>query len=155
MTPGRLTRDQLRELIGITIGEASVCWSKLPEGIFDSSKACELIERLLAPYDALEAELVRLKPLAEINQRVALNRNLRIADASIYTATIEDYQIELANTRTERDSLQKRVAELEAALNVVEYTDRSRGYPMPKEWQEVVSVVKQALANLREKDVET
>lgn len=36
----------LRDLVGETIGEASMCWSPPPAGIFDSTRASKLIDRL-------------------------------------------------------------------------------------------------------------
>lgn len=43
----------LRERIGLALGEASVCWSEVPHGEFDSSKASAIAERLfedIKPY---------------------------------------------------------------------------------------------------------
>lgn len=36
------------------------------------------------------------------------------------------------------------IARLREALRIVDYTNRSRGYPTPKEWAEVVKVCKEA-----------
>lgn len=36
----------LREKIGIAIGEASMCWSELPTGVFDSERATRIVEEL-------------------------------------------------------------------------------------------------------------
>jgi len=38
--------NKLKELIGIAIGKASMCWSETPKGIFDSSKAIDISEKL-------------------------------------------------------------------------------------------------------------
>ena len=35
----------IREIIGETIGEASMQWSEIPTGIYESDDACELMER--------------------------------------------------------------------------------------------------------------
>lgn len=42
-----MTREQLRELVGIAIGEASMCWSEIPTGVFDSTKASTLVDRIM------------------------------------------------------------------------------------------------------------
>lgn len=43
-----LKEAQLRELVFQAIGEASMCWSKLPQGKFDDARAKAIGERLLA-----------------------------------------------------------------------------------------------------------
>lgn len=35
-----------KELIGIAIGEASMCWEPHPAGVFDSSRAMEIADKL-------------------------------------------------------------------------------------------------------------
>jgi hypothetical protein len=39
--------QSLREIIGIAIGEASMCWSETPTGVFDSSRAKEICDRVV------------------------------------------------------------------------------------------------------------
>lgn len=36
-----------RELIGIALGSASMCWSETPKGVFESDKCLEILEQLL------------------------------------------------------------------------------------------------------------
>jgi hypothetical protein len=48
----------LREVIGIAIGEASMCWSELPKGVFDSIKASALVDRILLACDQALREAV-------------------------------------------------------------------------------------------------
>lgn len=38
--------DSLREVIGQAIGEASMCWSETPKGIFNSTKAACIVDAL-------------------------------------------------------------------------------------------------------------
>jgi hypothetical protein len=45
-----MTKEQFRELVGIAIGEASMCWSEIPKGVFDSTKASELADRIVAAF---------------------------------------------------------------------------------------------------------
>lgn len=53
---------EIRELIGQAIGEASMCWSETPTGVFDSTRAASIVEKLAAhfitpiPQAAQEAE---------------------------------------------------------------------------------------------------
>lgn len=44
--------------MGIAIGEASMCWSELPGGVFDSTKASALVDRIVDanPYTLEEHE---------------------------------------------------------------------------------------------------
>lgn len=45
--------DNFEELVGIAIGEASMCWSETPKGVFDSTRAAEIAAKLTnAHYDA-------------------------------------------------------------------------------------------------------
>jgi hypothetical protein len=40
------THKEIETLIGEAIGEASMCWSETPQGIFDSTRAREICDRL-------------------------------------------------------------------------------------------------------------
>jgi hypothetical protein len=42
-----MTREKLSELIFISLGRASMCWSELPRGTFDSTTAVQLGEEIL------------------------------------------------------------------------------------------------------------
>lgn len=51
MTPQPITpdtNDELTELIGTKIGEASMCWDQVPGGVFDSQRAKEIVEEILS-----------------------------------------------------------------------------------------------------------
>ncbi|WP_438979941.1 hypothetical protein [Polynucleobacter sp.] len=37
---------KLREILGMAIGEASMCWEPIPAGVFDSEKAVIVLENL-------------------------------------------------------------------------------------------------------------
>lgn len=56
-----MTQEQFRELVGISIGKASMCWSKIPEGEFDSTRAIELMEQIIKPYIELENKIKMLE----------------------------------------------------------------------------------------------
>ena len=38
--------DKIKEKIGIAIGRASMCWSKTPEGVFNSTEAENIVNEL-------------------------------------------------------------------------------------------------------------
>lgn len=40
-----------REIVGESIGEASMCWSKTPEGVFDSTRASKLVDKICNHID--------------------------------------------------------------------------------------------------------
>lgn len=63
---------KFRELVGIAIGEASMCWSEMPSGVFDSTRAKEIVDRICAYKDRkaeLESKIIALqesmRPLLE------------------------------------------------------------------------------------------
>lgn len=42
------TRHDLREAVGLAVGEASMCWNPRPAGVFDSTHALDVGDRLIA-----------------------------------------------------------------------------------------------------------
>ena len=50
-----MTNEERKQLIGEAIGAASMCWCETPTGIFDSTRASKIADRVTA---ALEAERV-------------------------------------------------------------------------------------------------
>lgn len=44
----KFTYEATRQRIGEIIGEASICWSEIPKGIFNSEKASELVDEIMA-----------------------------------------------------------------------------------------------------------
>lgn len=53
-----VTQPTLKEQVLQALGEASMCWSLTPPGVFDSAKAQEIASRLLAAIDADKAQAV-------------------------------------------------------------------------------------------------
>jgi len=51
------TKPSIKELIFQNIGEASMCWSEIPSGIFDSSRAEKLGDEIYEAYKKLRLEL--------------------------------------------------------------------------------------------------
>ena len=46
--------SKFRELVGIAIGEASMCWSEVPSGVFDSERASRIVDKLVAEYEKID-----------------------------------------------------------------------------------------------------
>ena len=42
-----MNKEKLREIIFISLGRASMCWSEVPRGVFDSTTAAELGEEIV------------------------------------------------------------------------------------------------------------
>ena len=60
--------EEWKETIGTTIGEASMLWDELPKGVFESTRAIELNNRLIALVEqAYKAGLERAAEIAEIS----------------------------------------------------------------------------------------
>lgn len=43
--------DRLREIVGQAIGEASMCWSEAPQGVFDSTRARAIVDRVVSEIE--------------------------------------------------------------------------------------------------------
>jgi hypothetical protein len=44
-------KEKLTELVYINLGRASMCWSDIPSGVFDSTKAAELGKEIMDAID--------------------------------------------------------------------------------------------------------
>jgi hypothetical protein len=42
-----MNKEKLTELVYINLGRASMCWSDIPKGVFDSTKAAELVKEIM------------------------------------------------------------------------------------------------------------
>jgi hypothetical protein len=56
-----VTRNQFKELVGIAIGEASMCWSEPPTGIFDSGRASDIVDRIVNEFPLTYEEVESLE----------------------------------------------------------------------------------------------
>lgn len=54
----------------------------------------------------------------------------------------EKHVCEVLNYETKIRRLERRIEQLREGYKIIDYANRSRGYPMPSEWQEVVNVAK-------------
>jgi hypothetical protein len=54
-------KQSFKQLVGECIGEASMCWSITPHGVFDSERASKIVDKILAHVDRkteLEAQII-------------------------------------------------------------------------------------------------
>ncbi len=60
-----MTEAEFRNLVGEAIGEASVCWSELPRGVFISTQASDICDRIIEAHRSrlahAESEIERLR----------------------------------------------------------------------------------------------
>jgi hypothetical protein len=49
--------SDLREQVFLALGEASMCWSEIPQGVFDSVRASEIGEQLLVAIEAYKSKI--------------------------------------------------------------------------------------------------
>jgi len=50
--------ERIKEEIGTAIGEASMCWSETPKGVFDSDKAIKIISKLFDEFLIMHQRLL-------------------------------------------------------------------------------------------------
>ena len=69
-----------KELVGECIGEASMCWSETPSGVFDSFRAIGLVDKICSAVDRkTELEILltgyqeAMRPL--LNEWIKLHKN--------------------------------------------------------------------------------
>lgn len=85
-----MTREERKQLIGEAIGEASMCWGEMPTGVFDSTRASKIVDRVVA---ALEKEREGEKVLS-IGVFYSVNINL-MDGRSVYKAIASNQQGQL------------------------------------------------------------
>lgn len=120
----RPARDrELLELIGIAIGEASMCWSERPTGVFESTRASAIVDRI---YDAVVSQ--DATPFGKYEALRAENERLKEALSYLPKVPTEPYEKELA----------KRLIEVEAENEELKRTEKV--YRMNREWIEEAKV---------------
>lgn len=67
-----MTEEKFKEIVGIAIGEASVCWSEVPKGIFNSDRAIEICERIIKAHK----ECLNHESPPHFSDRSEVNENL-------------------------------------------------------------------------------
>jgi hypothetical protein len=77
----RATRgmDRLEELVGLSIGRISMCWSETPKGVFNDTYARQIAQDLLLAIAQHEQEVVereRMRPGPEANAEIAHMKGL-------------------------------------------------------------------------------
>ncbi len=84
--------NKFRELIGISIGEASMCWSETPSGVFDSTRAKEISDKLIAAVEQLKAELAYYKNGTQIKEVHYDEPTHIIAENNKLCEQVKDYE---------------------------------------------------------------
>ena len=59
----------LREILGIAVGEASMCWQPIPKGVFDSSNAIKVTDKL--EQAIIEWAISRLPEKVEVDMNTS------------------------------------------------------------------------------------
>lgn len=120
-----MTIFELRELIGIAIGEAFMCWSETPSGVFDSDRASKIAGRLLSVYQAAEDEIKSLNFCLE-NKSKEIGRSEHRGNTVDYIYDkLENYSRQLVELGPKYTTLEQTNKELVAALKVIEATNTS------------------------------
>ena len=83
-------KDEIREKVFTAIGEASMCWEPIPTGVFDSTAAQKVGERLVADL----ASAVAVEPLAVLADRKGVS--VEITPPSFYQTEGEGWDIGVA-----------------------------------------------------------
>lgn len=81
--PG-MTLDELKELVFMALGTASMCWSKIPKGIFDSTKAKEVgdnvVNKIMDSFAEKDTEIAELESTAGFLFNVSKDAEFKIAE---------------------------------------------------------------------------
>ncbi len=62
-----------KEAVGQAIGEASMCWSETPKGVFDSTRASNIVDEILNYLDELSIESLMDKVYQESDKSRPIN----------------------------------------------------------------------------------
>lgn len=64
--------EYFRTIVGEAIGEASMCWSETPKGVFDSTRASQIVDRICAAVERrahlesiIRGHMEAMRPLLE------------------------------------------------------------------------------------------
>jgi septal ring factor EnvC (AmiA/AmiB activator) len=84
--------SNLRTEVFLAIGEASMCWTETPHGIFDRQRAEEMAHDLDAKIEQLEGEAARYKAKFTNQVDYAISLEHTIRDIETDLATIRNYE---------------------------------------------------------------
>jgi hypothetical protein len=90
-------------------------------------------------YEHLQV-VVKERDAALANEEATMLQNLTL------TARVKELEKENTFMSDLRIKMVEKVDQLTVTLKIVAYADRSRGYPIPREWAEIVTVARAALA---------
>ena len=54
-----LRKAKMREAVCLTIGQASMCWSEIPKGVFQDTEATRLVDELMAVIEQYAQEGIK------------------------------------------------------------------------------------------------
>jgi ATP-dependent exoDNAse (exonuclease V) beta subunit len=76
--------EEIKTIIGEAVGEASMCWSEIPKGIFESDKASKIVDKVLEKLTALIND--KDKTIAELYERLqdVEDTHIRLGDLSAW-----------------------------------------------------------------------
>ena len=66
-----MTQNELQSIVFQGLGEASMCWSEIPQGVFDSVYAVRIGDAIMDAIEQYCAENVEQARLWKMTQRVA------------------------------------------------------------------------------------
>jgi hypothetical protein len=123
-----MNKEKLREIIFISLGRASMCWSEVPRGVFDSTTAAELGEEIVKAIeeyvedqtpgwseplsDYLEEEIAKYKdvPTVVVNRESEWQKRKRIETMKEAKKQEENYKrslFALKEMQDERELIKK------------------------------------------------
>lgn len=103
-----MENKKLEELVFTALGEASMCWSEIPKGVFESSKAAEVGKKLVEQIKAIQPA-----PPIEVSMEGLRKEHDR------YKELYYDVEVELDNTKEELR--QAKQANIEAMKETLKY----------------------------------
>ena len=132
-----MNKEKLREIIFISLGRASMCWSEIPRGVFDSTTAAELGEEIVKAIeeyvedqtpgwsdplsDYLEEEIAKYKdvPTVVVNQESEWQKRKRVETMKEAKKQEENYKrslFALKEMHDERELIKKILEEKDEAV---------------------------------------
>lgn len=93
-----------KEFVGESIGEASMCWESVPNGVFDSSRASRIADDIVKRYDEMKSTY----DIALVN----LDTD-RIRTEDLYDQKCDEYRVQIELTAKFRSLLRDNNIEFE------------------------------------------